>query len=204
MGSNRFAGFGVDSGEFAQDLMPQRCGTCALPQPAPLGSDGHAGAPGGHSRRLPWRPAVQLCAALGCGGTTGGFCAFWKHARHSTGRPWVGLNGTVVSAPHAEHVVRVSGRTRCGPRARFALHCLQCLGSFLNCLSWKKTCSPAVNTNSAPQSAHFSTRSWNSMVGRLPRQGTSTEIGQRNTCRSRFPVSFVIQIRARTAYKEAV
>ena len=57
------------------------------------------------------------------------------------------------------------------PRARFALHCLQCLGSFLNCLSWKKTCSPAVKTNSAPQSLHSKTRSVNSMTG-FPRTGT--------------------------------
>ena len=37
---------------------------------------------------------------------------FWKQERHSTGLPCVGLNGTVVSAPHSEQVVRVSGRTR--------------------------------------------------------------------------------------------
>jgi hypothetical protein len=91
--------------------------------------------------------------------------SFWKHDRHNTGRPWVGLNGTVVSIPHSEQVVRVSGRTRSDPRARLALHCLQCLGSFLNCLSWKNTCSPAVKTKSVPQSTHFSTRSLNSMAG---------------------------------------
>jgi hypothetical protein len=66
--------------------------------------------------------------------------------------------------PHSEHVVRVSGLTRSEPRARFALHCLQCFGSFLNCLSWKNTCSPAVNTKSEPQSTHLSTRSVNSMT----------------------------------------
>jgi hypothetical protein len=32
----------------------------------------------------------------------------WKHSRHNTGRPWVGLNGTVVSLPQLEQVVRVS------------------------------------------------------------------------------------------------
>lgn len=37
------------------------------------------------------------------------------------------------------------------------------LGRFLNCLSWKKICSPAVNTKSWPQSTHFSTLSSNSM-----------------------------------------
>ena len=100
---------------------------------------------------------------------------FWKQARHSTGLPWVGLNGTVVSRPQAEQVVRVSERTR-PPLARFALHCLQCLGSFLNCLSWKKSCSPAVKTNSAPQSLHFNTLSTNSMTG-FPKTGTTVETG---------------------------
>ena len=32
----------------------------------------------------------------------------WKHSRHNTGRPCVGLNGTVVSFPHCEHTARVS------------------------------------------------------------------------------------------------
>ena len=62
------------------------------------------------------------------------------------------------------------------PRARFALHCLQCLGSFLNCLSWKNSCSPAVKTNSAPQSMHVNTRSVNSMAG-FPEAGNRAEIG---------------------------
>src|SRR5258706_8791135 len=79
----------------------------------------------------------------------------WKHSRQNTGRPWVGLNGTVVSLPHAEHMVRVStfwctgavlAPVKCA--TRFDLHALQRLGSFLNCLSWKKSCSPAVNTKS--------------------------------------------------------
>ena len=89
---------------------------------------------------------------------------FWKQLRHNTGRPCVGLNGTVVSAPHSEHVVRVSGRTR-DPVARFALHTLQRFGSFVNCFSWKNSCSPAVNTNSFPQSTHFKLRSVNSISG---------------------------------------
>jgi hypothetical protein len=37
-------------------------------------------------------------------------------------------------------------------------------------LSWKKSCSPAVNTNSAPQSLHFKTLSINSMAG-FPKAG---------------------------------
>src|SRR5215469_7975389 len=70
----------------------------------------------------------------------------WKQERQSTGRPWVGLNGTVVSTPQAEHLVRVSVRdsgrvtapdaAAVRPRpARLALQSLQRLGSFLNCLS---------------------------------------------------------------------
>jgi len=109
--------------------------------------------------------AAQFGAAAGGAGGVAGFnCAFWKHDRQSTGLPCVGLKGTVVDSPHTEHVVRVSDRTL-PPLARFALHCLQCLGSFLNCLSWKKSCSPAVNMNSAPQSLHLRTRSLNSMAG---------------------------------------
>ncbi len=82
--------------------------------------------------RLPGRPAVQFGATLGSGGL---FCCLWKHERHSTGLPCVGLKGTVVAAPHSEQVVRVSARTRTPPLPRLALHCLQRLGSFLNCLS---------------------------------------------------------------------
>src|SRR5271167_3440726 len=93
----------------------------------------------------------------------------WKHSLQRTGRPCVGLKGTVVSLPQAEQLVRVSTRGRdveeCGPgdEVRLDLHALQRLGSFLNCLSWKNSCSPAVKTKSAPQSIHFRTLSWNSM-----------------------------------------
>src|SRR5882757_772509 len=110
----------------------------------------------------------------------------WKHCRQSTGRPCVGLNGTVVSMPHAEHSVRVSVRERpaaAGPAPAFRpvqdrldLHGLQRFGSFLNCLSKKKSCSPAVKMNSPPQSAQVKSRSRNSMPllpwygkGRAPR-----------------------------------
>jgi hypothetical protein len=95
---------------------------------------------------------------------------FWKQDRQRTGRPCVGLNGTVVAVPHSEQVVRVSARTRPPPLARLALHCLHRFGSLVNCLSWKNSCSPAVNTNSAPQSMHVNTRSTNSMAG-FPRDG---------------------------------
>src|SRR5271156_115417 len=92
----------------------------------------------------------------------------WKHSRQYTGRPCVGLNGTVVSFAHCEQTVFVS--TRCAvpladvpPAARFALHALHRLGSFLKPLSAKNICSPAVNTNSAEHSAHFKTLSWYSI-----------------------------------------
>jgi hypothetical protein len=82
------------------------------------------------------------------------------------------LKGTVVSLPQFEHVVTVSTRSRAPPPgppagrdARFVLHDLQRFGSFLKFLSAKNCCSPAVQTNSAPQSTHLSSRSWNS-IGR--------------------------------------
>jgi len=95
------------------------------------------------------------------------FC--WKHSRQKTGRPCVGLKGTVVSLPQLEQTVRVStfggAAVWVTPSAcpRFALQPLQRLGSFLNCLSWKNSCSPAVKTKSSPQSIHLMTLSWNSM-----------------------------------------
>jgi len=97
------------------------------------------------------------------------------------------LNGTVVSAAHSEHVRRVSERTRGPPRARFALHCLQCLGSFVNCLSLKNSCSPAVKIKSVPQSTHFNTRSENSMAG-FPRQGTSLKPAELSLTLLPFPL----------------
>jgi hypothetical protein len=97
-----------------------------------------------------------------------------KHCRQSTGRPCVGLNGTVVTMPHSEHSVRVSVRespAAAGPEPaafvvcplRLDLHGLQRFGSFLNCLSRKKSCSPAVKMNSPPQSAQVKSRSTKSM-----------------------------------------
>ena len=95
----------------------------------------------------------------------------WKHSLQNTGRPCVGRKGTVVSLPHAEHWVCVSTRSRTGDGpadarfARLALHVLQRFGSFLNCLSAKNSCSPAVQMNSEPQSTHLRVLSWNS-IGR--------------------------------------
>ena len=95
----------------------------------------------------------------------------WKHSLQNTGRPCVGRKGTVVSFPHAEHWVVVSTRSLAGAGpaltrlARLALHVLHLFGSFLNCLSAKKSCSPAVQMNSEPQSTHLKDLSWNS-IGR--------------------------------------
>jgi len=90
----------------------------------------------------------------------------WKHSRQYTGRPCVGLKGTVVSFPHCEQVARVSilwleSPPEFGPGlcARLALHVLHRLGSFRNPFSAKNICSPAVKTNSAPHSPHFNTLS---------------------------------------------
>src|ERR1035438_4947707 len=88
-----------------------------------------------------------------------------KHSRQYTGRPCVGLKGTVVSRPHCEQVVMVSVLPAPDdPACRLLLHALQRLGSFLKFLSWKKCCSPAVKTNSAPHSEHLRIRSWNSAI----------------------------------------
>jgi len=121
--------------------------------------------------------------------TTGGW-TFWKQDRHRTGRPCVGRNGTVVSVPHAEHLVRVSALTLGPPLARFALHCLQRLGSFLKSLSWKKSCSPAVKTNSEPQSIHFNTLSVNSMAG-FPTAGKCANRPWPLDLPVRFPATYV-------------
>src|SRR6267154_4993696 len=105
----------------------------------------------------------------------------WKHSRQNTGRPCVGRKGTVVSFPHCEQLVLVSERIGLPlpPEfsARFALQALHRLGSFLKPLSAKNICSPPVNTNSAPHSAHFSTLSWYSM-SRSPLVPCGQEIGR--------------------------
>src|SRR2546423_6241792 len=102
----------------------------------------------------------------------------WKHSRQNTGRPWVGRKGTVVSFPHCEQFVFVSERIgeACPPpppppSARLALQFLQRFGSFLKPLSAKNICSPAVKTNSAPHSEHFSNLSWDFMSRSPPVPG---------------------------------
>src|SRR6266545_7447696 len=94
----------------------------------------------------------------------------WKHSLQNTGRPCVGLKGTVVSLPQCEHMVTVSTRSRpipppAGRAARLALQVLHRFGSFLKFLSAKNCCSPAVQMNSVPQSTHLRILSWNS-IGR--------------------------------------
>ena len=128
-------------------------------------------------------PAGRVAATLSVAGAVAGRL-FLKHWRQSTGRPCVGLNGTVVLMPHSEHSVRVSVLempAAAGPlpvtlpaaaALRRDLHGLQRLGSFLNCLSMKKSCSTAVKTNSPPQSTQVKSRSTNSipllpLIGKL-------------------------------------
>jgi hypothetical protein len=91
--------------------------------------------------------------------------------------------------PQAEQLVVVSTRSRvtdppeAGRDARLALHALHRLGSFLKFLSAKNNCSPAVHTNSAPQSTHFSVLSWNSIVLPLTNStpsGTATRKARRS------------------------
>src|SRR3982751_5161213 len=94
----------------------------------------------------------------------------WKHSLQNTGRPCVGLKGTVVSLPQAEQLVCVSTRSRDiplpdGRAARLPLQALQRFGSFLKFLSAKNCCSPAVQMNSVLQSTHERILSWNS-IGR--------------------------------------
>src|SRR5437867_3748540 len=83
----------------------------------------------------------------------------WKHSLQKTGRPCVGLKGTVVSLPQAEHVVTVSTRSRGAPPpagrlARLLLQALHRFGSFLKFLSAKNCCSLVVQMNSVSQSTH--------------------------------------------------
>src|SRR5258707_8007061 len=104
----------------------------------------------------------------------------WKHSLQNTGRPCVGLKGTVVSFPQAEHVVTVSTRSRAMPApagraARLPLQALHRFGSFLKFLSAKNCCSPAVQMNSVAQSTHLRIRSWNS-IGRYLVGGRSIPI----------------------------
>src|ERR1051325_6807159 len=128
----------------------------------------HRGARDGRGRTAPPAHLMSMSLAKGTGEaqTPPAPANFrdWKHSLQKTGRPCVGLNGTVVSLPQAEHVVTVATRSRVGPppagrAAFFVLHDLQGFGSFLNFLSAKNCCSPPVHTNSVPQSTHLRIRS---------------------------------------------
>src|SRR5438105_4204248 len=113
----------------------------------------------------------------------------WKHSLQKTGRPCVGRNGTVVSLPHAEHMVTVSTRSRAipppaGRAARLPLQALHRFGSFLKFLSAKNCCSPAVQMNSVPQSTHLRILSWNSIGRHL------VGVGLFQLAPELFPVTF--------------
>src|SRR5947208_14233736 len=72
----------------------------------------------------------------------------WKHSLQKAGRPCVGLKGTVVSLPHAEHFVTVSTRSPAtaapGGLARLPLCALQRFASFWKFLSAENFFSPDV------------------------------------------------------------
>ena len=70
-----------------------------------MGVDGAVGVGDGGAGACPFAAAVS-----GAGADAEADALFLKHWRQSTGRPWVGLNGTVVATPHSEHSVRVSVR----------------------------------------------------------------------------------------------
>jgi hypothetical protein len=135
----------------------------------------------------------------------------WKHSLQNTGRPCVGRKGTVVSLPHAEHCVCVSTRSLAGAGpalarlARLALHVLHRFGSFLNCLSAKNSCSPAVQMNSEPQSTHLKDLSWNS-IGRhlvLVDRGTarSYSVSRRSFLRFRLRAKACLALRLSPGFK---
>jgi hypothetical protein len=101
----------------------------------------------------------------------------------------------VVSFPHCEHTAWVSTLVRTGreagvPRTEtlFALHPLQRFGSLRNCLSWKKSCSPAVKTKSAPQSMHFSVLSWNSIASSFAQRTAARAYGKLARMRASRPL----------------
>src|SRR5689334_9536196 len=116
----------------------------------------------------------------------------WKHSLQKTGRPCVGLNGTVVSLPQAEQVVDVSTRSRgsvapAGRLARLLLQALHRFGSFLKFLSAKNCCSPAVQMNSVAQSTHLRILSWNSIGRYLVGVGSLLPVGTADPWRQQQP-----------------
>jgi hypothetical protein len=78
------------------------------------------------------RSSIASTYCEGCDGVPPGRidaprAAWLKQARQSTGRPWIGKNGTIVGLPHSAQMTLVSGRRRIFPS--LALHLLQCVGS---------------------------------------------------------------------------
>src|SRR5215471_13811003 len=129
----------------------------------------------------------------------------WKHSLQNTGRPWVGLKGTVVSLPQAEQLVCVSTRSRdipppAGRAARLPLQALHRFGSFLKFLSAKNCCSPAVQMNSVPQSTHERILSWNS-IGRYLVGGTVYSDSRRSFLRFLFRASACLALRLSPGFR---
>src|SRR5579863_3255454 len=75
-----------------------------------------------------------------------------------------GRSGMDVTNPHWILLAHGSTLGRTAPLLRSDLHFLQRLGTCSNPLPKKNSCSPAENTNAAPQSAHLSFRSTKAMV----------------------------------------
>ena len=87
-----------------------------------------------------------------------------KHSLQYTGLSLVGWNGTLASLPHlAQTVVNISRGSRLA-LLRLSRHALHLCGSLSKPFSAKNSCSPAVNTNSHPQSLHVSVLSWNILI----------------------------------------
>ena len=87
--------------------------------------------------------------------------------------------------------------------ARLALHALQRLGSFLNCLSAKKSCSPAVQMNSDPQSTHVKTCPGTPSVATLvvDRRRPPYSVSRRSFLRLRFRASACFARRLSPGFK---
>src|SRR5208283_83272 len=86
----------------APSFPPEARGPRATPQPAPLGTIGHAPSRGRISIWLRGRPDLQLSSVTGSAPSAGAASragvdrppCFWKHDLQSTGLPCVGLKGT--------------------------------------------------------------------------------------------------------------
>lgn len=86
---------------------------------------------------------------------------FAKHSLQYTGRSSRGAKGILATPPQAAQTASCISRGARLAFLRLSRHSLQRCGSFTNPLDSKNSCSPAVNTNSAPQSLHTSVLSSN-------------------------------------------